>query len=142
MQLLRIASVLFILHICYHPRLFISSAPIKDSSDVEVEEIHTNDEHETSIAEILNSTTFANITNSLLRFDNYNTGNPFDLSIKSSLPYIIRPSPDSLIDYLEFKKETCRTTKEDIQKSVDQDFLENGYFKWEENEFHRELRIL
>jgi hypothetical protein len=149
MQLLRIASVLFILHICYHPRLY--SAPIKDSSssnniEEETQTHSTNDEqHQAAVAEILNSTTFANITNSLLRSDSYNNNsvtNPLDLTPKRTLPYIIWISIESWANYLVFKQETCRTVKEEIPKFEDQDFLENGYFKWEENEFHRELRIL
>uniref|UniRef100_A0A914YT94 Uncharacterized protein n=1 Tax=Panagrolaimus superbus TaxID=310955 RepID=A0A914YT94_9BILA len=149
MQLLRIASVLFFLHICYHPRLYVSSAPIKDSfnsdiSDNAEEEIqtHSNDEHDNAVTKIFNSTTFANITNSLLRSDSYNTTNAFDLSTKRSMPYVIWISMKSWEKYHTFLRETCRTIKEETPKFGGQDVLENGYFKWEENEFHRELRVL
>ena len=55
--------------------------------------------------------------------------------------YVVWISVESWAKYLMFKQETCRNNSEERPDFSNDDFMTSGYFQWESNNFHRQLRI-
>lgn len=151
-MLIRIACCLVVLLTAlHHPPRLCQAAPIQSgqvaySRDVNriyksVEYINEEDEElREAIKAMLQSSEFANITSRELRSDRFNATHLS--SARRRLQTIVWISVESWAKYLVFRQDTCRNQREELPNFGDDDFLQGGYFKWEDDTFHREIRSM